>query len=72
MVFHMPLDESYPMSSTSKRVETGNTISANLQSFSNQGCCTKTNSKLGEVSALRYSLPPFQQVDQHGVSDQII
>ena len=72
MVFHTPHEWSMPTSRTSKREVTGSTMSAKCASFSNHGCCKSTNSRFSLRRAFRYSLPPFQQVDQQGVSDQIM
>ena len=60
------------MSSVSNFVFVGRMTSAKKQSFSIQGCCTTMNSIEGWRRASCISLPPFQHVSQHGVSDQIM
>lgn len=47
-------------------------MSANMVSFSIQGCCTTTHSIDSSRSASCILNPPFQHVSQQGESDQIM
>src|SRR4030042_691655 len=64
--------KSSPISSDSNLVHDGKMISANRQSFSNQGCCANINSILGLLNASTKRLPPFQQVVHDGESVHIM